>query len=167
MDTTTIIFSVGFAVLLATFLWYLLRQQRKEQSGETSIHPETRQLQLQAYERLTLLTERITLPNLVSRLNQPGLDARDMQMILVQNIKQEFEYNITQQIYVSTEAWNAVKNLKDQNMLVVNQLAGALPVTASGSDLNRLILDYSMNDRRGSLHDMVGEVLRFEAKKLM
>ncbi len=90
-----------------------------------------------------------------------------MQLTLTQNIRSEFDYNITQQIYVSSEAWNAVKNLKEQNLLIINQLANVLPPNATGLDLNKLLLEFLMNDKKGTLHEVVSEVLSFEAKKLL
>ena len=124
---------------------------------------------LQAYERLVMLTERITIPNLVSRANQqqPGSDARQMQMLLIESIKQEYEYNTTQQIYVSPVAWEAVRNLKDQNMLIINQVGAALPPDASGLDFNRRLLEYTMNSKKGALHEIVMEALNYEAKKIL
>jgi hypothetical protein len=135
----------------------------------------SKQLQLQAYERMILLTDRIALPNVISRVNQPGISLRDMpgislrdmQLLLTQQIKQEFEYNVTQQIYVSTDAWEAVRNLKDQNLLIVNQVASYLPPDASGQDLNRSILEMLVQNPKASLHTVVSDVLSFEAKKLM
>jgi flagellar basal body-associated protein FliL len=167
MDNTTIILSVIIALLIAGFLGYLFWEQRKNAKDEEKAASDTRSLQLQAYERLTLLVDRIALPNLISRVNQTGVSARDMQVLLTHNIKEEFDYNITQQIYVSAEAWTAVKNLKEQNMLVVNQLASALPPHATGLDLNKLLLEYLMNDKKGQLHEVVSEVLSYEAKKLL
>lgn len=169
MDTTTIVLSAIIALLLAGFLAYLFWQQRKEEknSSEPVDVASTRHLRLQAYERLTLLVDRIALPNLISRVNQSGISARDMQLLLTQSIKEEYDYNITQQIYVSAESWNAVKNLKEQNMLVVNQLASALPPNATGLDLNKLLLEFLMNDKKGNLHEVVSEVLSYEAKKLL
>lgn len=170
MDNTTLILSSIIAVILAGFLGYLFYQQRKtagEDAKNQSLSEGSRGLRLQAYERLILLVDRITLPNLISRVNQQGASAREMQMLLTHNIKEEFDYNITQQIYVSAEAWSAVKNLKEQNMLVVNQLASALPPHATGLDLNKLLLEYLMNDKKGQLHEVVSEVLSYEAKKLM
>ncbi len=125
------------------------------------------QMQLQAYERLVLLVDRIALPNVISRLNQGGLSAKELQHTMTRNIKEEFDYNITQQVYVSSEAWTAVKNLKEQNMLVINQFGNALPPNATGMDLNKYLLEYLMNDKKGSLHEVVSEVLSFEAKKLL
>ena len=161
---------VGIIVLLTAGLIVLFFQQKKAAANtpkETTIDPATRQLQLQAYERLTLLVDRIALPNLISRVSQGGLSAREMQQLLTRNLRDEFDYNISQQIYVSVESWNAVKNLKEQNMLVVNQLASALPPHATGLDLNKLLLEYLMTDQKGQLHEVVGEVLSYEAKKLL
>lgn len=124
-------------------------------------------LQLQAYERLVLLTERIALPNLISRLNQPGISAYEMKLILTENIKHEFDYNSTQQLYVSPVSWDAVRNLKEQNIMVVNQVAGTLPPTASASDLNKKILEVVMSQNNAGLHELVAQALNFEAKKLM
>ena len=124
-------------------------------------------MQLQAYERLVLLTERIALPNLISRLNQPGISAYEMKLILTENIKQEFEYNSTQQLYVSPVGWDAVRNLKEQNIMVVNQVAGTLPPTASAADLNKRILEIIMSQPNGALHELVAQALNFEAKKIM
>ncbi len=168
MDSTTIILSSVIALMIAGFLAFLFWQQRKNVSAtSTNEVSANNTLKLQAYERLTLLADRIALPNIISRLNQADVSAREMQMILTQNIRQEFEYNITQQIYVSAEAWNAVKNLKDQNMLVINQLASTLPANATGMDLNKHILQFLMNDKRGTMHEVVSEVLSYEAKKLL
>jgi hypothetical protein len=167
MNNTEIVLSSIIALLLAGFLGYLFWQQRRSAKEESEKDNSTRSLRLQAYERLTLLVDRIALPNLISRVNQSGASARDMQVLLTHSIREEFDYNITQQIYVTPDAWNAVKNLKEQNMLVVNQLVSALPPNATGLDLNKLLLEYLMKDRRGQLHEVVSEVLSYEAKKLL
>lgn len=167
INTSTIIaFLLG--AVLAGVAAYIGRQKNKP--APAPAQPKTEgspQLRLQAYERLTLLVDRIALPNLISRVNQAGLSARDMQLLLTRSIREEFDYNITQQIYVSPEAWNAVKNLKEQNLLVINQLANTLPPVATGLDLNKLLLEYLMTDKKGSLHEVVSEVLSYEAKALL
>lgn len=132
--------------------------------------PETaglRPLKLQAYERLVLLTERLALPNLVSRLNQPGISAYEMKLILVENIKAEFEYNSTQQLYVTPVCWDAVRNLKEQNIMIINQVAGMLPAAASAAELNKKLLELVMAQPDSSLHEMVLQALNYEAKKLL
>jgi hypothetical protein len=167
---------IAFAIggTLAYLFWKQRQEARKEKKAiQASNNPgpvadgTTRQLQLQAYERMILLTDRIALPNIINRVNQPGLSLKDMQALLTQSIKQEFEYNVTQQIYVSNEAWEAVRNLKDQNILIINQVASYLPADASGQDLGRAILEMLMQNPKATLHTVVSDVLSFEAKKIL
>ncbi len=167
MDSTTIIFGVTISIVIAGLAGWLIYLQRKATIEESNKADSSKVLQLQAYERLILVASRIGLPNVISRVNKPDLGLRDMQMLMIQAIREEFDYNITQQIYVSTPAWEAVRNLKEQNMLAINQLANILPTTATGLDLNKLVLDYVMNDRKGNLHEVVAEVLSYEAKKML
>src|SRR5580704_3640009 len=176
MDSNLLIVAIVFAVLLAAVLaWLLIRQRRQLKAAEKkaaghSADPAaipSRQLQLQAYERLILLTDRIALPNLIQRANQPGFTAREMQALLTQTIRQEFEHNITQQIYVSAEAWDVVRNYKEQNILIINQVSSFLPEDASGTDLNKHLLDLLVQNPKASLQNVVSDALSYEAKKLM
>lgn len=172
ITNTELMIAIAIAVVLGGSLAYLLWKQRREiqqalpQKGIT-VAPPQGSLQLQAYERLILLTGRIALPNLINRMNQPGLSLREMQALLTQQIRQEFDYNMTQQLYVSPEAWEAIRNLKDQNLLIINQVASYLSPDATGADLNKAILEMLMQNPKASLETVVGEVLSFEAKKLM
>ena len=167
MDNTTIslIFSVvALLISLITFFIFTNKQQAKAKDQQTfSIRP----LQLQAYERLVVLTERISLPNLVSRTNQPGFSAKEMQLLLLESIKQEVEYNNSQQIYVSPVAWQALNNLKEQNMLIINQISQTLPPNARGIDLNKKIMEIIIAQDRNALHNIVLDALNYEARKLM
>jgi len=156
------------AMLVSFYCFYLVNQLRKQPSSDKDAFS-TRPLQLQAYERLVLLAERISLPNLVSRANANyrELNARSAQLILLESVKQEVEYNTTQQIYVSPVAWEAVKNLKDQTMLIVNQVAASLPPEATGLELYKALLDFVMTQKKGALHTVILEALNYEAKKMM
>ena len=164
-QTLTLIFS-AFAVLLSMLTFYLLYSK---QDTKRNIDPafNTRPLQLQAYERLVILTERVALPSIVSRANQPGITAKEMQLLMLESIKQEFEYNSSQQIYVSPVAWQAVNNLKEQNMLIINQIAQTLPADARGYDLGKRIMEVIIAQDKKALHNIVLEALNYEARKLM
>jgi hypothetical protein len=168
MDQQTISLIIAIlAFLIALYAFFLINDVRKKNAAAPDSFS-SRPLILQAYERLVLLADRISIPSLVSRANQqPGLDARSMQRLLIDSVKQEYEYNTSQQIYVSPTAWEAVKSLKDQNMLIINQVGATLPPEASGTDLNRRLLEFTMNSKKGALHEVVMEALNFEAKKLM
>jgi len=169
MDTATtslVLSIIAFVTSLSTFV-ILSRKQKQSGTVETADGFNSRPLQLQAYERLVMLSERIALPNLISRANQPGLNAKEMQVLLLESVKQEYEYNMTQQIYVSPVAWEAVKNLKEQTMLIINQVGSAMPPDASGLDLNKVLMDVMMKQQKGQLHAIVLEALNYEARKLM
>jgi hypothetical protein len=178
ITTEQMIWALAIAFVLGgslAFLFWKQRQQaknalirRKQPAGPNNgsgFMPA--QMQLQAYERLILLTERIALPNLISRLKHDGYSARDMQALLTESIRQEFEHNITQQIYVTQEAWDAVRNLKEQNIFIVNQVSSFLPPQATAVDLSKHLLEMIAQNPKASLHGVVSEVLSFEAKKLM
>jgi hypothetical protein len=168
MDQNLISFLVSILALVISFYcFYLVNELRKKKAKTENENYSTRPLQLQAYERLVLLAERLAIHNLISRVNQGGLNMRQMQTLLLDAIKQEYEYNTTQQIYVSPVAWEAIKNLKDQNMLIINQCAASLPPEATGTDLNRRLLEFMMASKKGALHEIVLEALNFEAKKIM
>lgn len=151
-------FFVGLMALLRTY---------REPKAVTPDGFNTRPLKLQAFERLVLLCERISLPNLISRTASPDLSAREMQFMLVESIKQEFEYNASQQIYVSQAAWEAVRNLRDQTLLIVNTIARTLPADATAHDLNKGLLEAIMHEDTAALHTYTLSTLNEEAKKVM
>jgi hypothetical protein len=154
-------------IALFTAIFALLQKNKPLENKTADDNFMTKPLRLQAYERLVLLCERISLPSLISRVSIPGISAREMQMLLIESIKQEYEYNISQQVYVSTLAWDAVRNLRDQSMLVVNQIANVLPSNASAGDLNKQLLEVIMNNQERALHTIVLDTLNEEAKRLM
>lgn len=124
-------------------------------------------LQLQAYERLTILTERISLKNLLSRISPADMQVGVYQSLLVESIKQEYEYNLSQQLYVSNQVWEALTNLKEQNIFIIHQLAGTLPANAPGIELSKRMLELLDADPKTSLHFVVLDALKFEAGKIM
>ena len=76
-------------------------------------------LKVQAYERFLLYLERIQLPQLVKRVYVPGIEKGLFHLQLLQNVREEFEHNLAQQLYVSNTTWNAVQNAKEE---LVNQI---------------------------------------------
>jgi hypothetical protein len=165
MEESTISLTVSVVALIVAFV--ALLRPAKAAVKTTGENFNAVPLQLQAYERLVLLTERISLPNVISRTTQPDLSAKGLQVHLIETIKQEFEYNATQQIYVSPLAWDAVRNLRDQNMLIINQIANLLPPEATGNELAKRLLEVIMQQQDAALHTIVLNALNFEAKKLM
>ena len=95
LDTQNLLLILIIVVFVAAGAFYLMFSKNGKENkfaGEGNIA--TLQMQLQAYERLILLTDRIALPNLISRTNQHGASAKEMQQMLLQSIKEEFNHNI-------------------------------------------------------------------------
>jgi hypothetical protein len=90
-----------------------------------------------------------------------------MQILLLEHIKQEFEYNASQQVYVSKVTWDAVRNLRDQSMLIINQVSNLLSPEARATELNKKLLEVMINHEDAALHTIVLDALSHEAKKLM
>ena len=157
----TFMFLIAIAWLLAEFNG--MKELLKERLG---LNNETIKLKLQAYERLTLYAERAGLKNLVSRLHSEDTSARQMQLELLQTLNNEYEYNISQQIYVTPELWKAVTKLRDQNIFIINQIAATLPANASAMDLSKSILEYSMTNN-AEINKIVLEALQYEAQKIL
>ena len=155
------------ALLIAIFSFFQSKKRKTNTEESSADKYNSIPLQLQAYERLALLCERISIPNLISRVNQPQATAQEMRVLLLEHIKQEFEYNASQQIYVSKVAWDAVRNLRDQSLLIINQVSNLLPPDAKAGDLNKQLLEVMIKHDDAALHTIVLDALSHEAKKLM
>ncbi|MFD1552413.1 hypothetical protein DNU06_10725 [Putridiphycobacter roseus] len=98
-------------------------------------------LQIDAVQRLVLFLERISPTNLVIRLVNPGMPAKAFQQKLLENIRSEFEHNLAQQVYISSEAWQIVKNSKEEVVKIINMSATQLEPTALAADLGQNIFE--------------------------
>lgn len=77
-------------------------------------------IKLQAYERIVLFLERISLESLLVRVNTPGMTALQLHSALLTTIRSEFEHNLSQQIYMSPQAWEVVKNARSNMIKMIN-----------------------------------------------
>ena len=157
----TFLFFIAIAWLLAEFNG--MKEAIRERLG---INNETIKLKLQAYERLTLYAERAGLKNLVSRLHSEDMDARQMQLALLETLKSEYEYNVSQQIYVSPEMWKAITKLRDQNIFIINQIAATLPADAAAIELSKSLIEYTMTNN-AEINKIVLEALHYESQKIL
>lgn len=98
-------------------------------------------IRLQAYERLALFLERITPNSLVLRCYQPGMDLKVLQGVMTKNIRDEFEHNLSQQVYVSTEAWSRIKEAKEEMINIINASAVKMDASADISSLVGVIFE--------------------------
>lgn len=96
-------------------------------------------IRLQAYERICLFLERISPNNLVMRLNDSSYNAKQFQHILLSEIRNEYNHNLSQQVYMTDNAWKLVVNVKEEVIAVINQAGHALQEDAKSLDLAKQI----------------------------
>jgi hypothetical protein len=99
---------------------------------------------LQAYERMTLFLERIAPQNLLIRLNTPGITARDFQKVLLDEIRNEYNHNVSQQVYMSEEVWNQVRNAKEDLVMMINNAASGVAADSTSIELSKKIFELVM-----------------------
>jgi len=117
-------------------------------------------LRLQACERFVLFLERIHPSNILLRLNSPDITALQLQSLLVKTIREEFEYNLSQQLYITPGAWEMIRNAKEETISMINQATAKVGNEADSGELVREVFEMTVS--KGNLP--VDEALR-EIKK--
>lgn len=102
-------------------------------------------LRLQAYERLTIFLERIAPNQLLIRVAPYSDDVENYEKLLIQNIEQEFEHNISQQIYVTSDCWNMVNAAKNATIQIIRQAAMNEKVDSSDK-LRETVINHFMDE---------------------
>lgn len=124
-------------------------------------------MQVDAYQRLVLFLERISPNNMVMRMSNPGLPYRAFQQHMLESIRQEYEHNLAQQIFVSIEGWELVKGSKDEVTKIINMAATNLPETALATDLARAILEITAQLNAQPTDNAIGYLKQELNKKLV
>ena len=136
METVAfLLIAIIFVVTLVVFGYYMLHQTKEFVTNEQKktlleiqkiSESETRKavipIQLQAYERLVLFLERMKPDNQVLRCYQPDMNTRLLRDVMIQNIRDEYEHNLSQQLYVSPQSWVYIKNAKEEIINILNSL---------------------------------------------
>lgn len=141
-----VLFVVLPVIVLFGAIYLLFRQffqnQLKLQMAQVakSQNDTSARYKLQAYERLMLFCERIAIQNLLLRLQSSNMSARDLQSALILSVQQEFEYNLSQQLYVSTQLWTIIELAKNQIIEIVTHISTNVPQGASAEELSRQLV---------------------------
>nr|MBI1229895.1 hypothetical protein [Cytophagales bacterium] len=115
-------------------------------------------LRIQAGERLCLLLERIAPNNLVRRINQGGMSAAELHIQLIAEVREEFNHNLSQQIYFTDETWESIQRAVEQVITLINRAYQDLPKEAIGLDLAKRIFQLSMELHNDALAEARGKV---------
>jgi hypothetical protein len=101
-------------------------------------------IRLQAYERMALFLERISPNNLLIRLNGQTPNVLSFQQLMLSEIREEFSHNLSQQVYMSDEAWTTVKNAMNETVALINLSAKDLSPDAPAIELSKRIFEIMM-----------------------
>jgi len=108
-------------------------------------------VRLQAFERLTLLLERISPQSLLIRLSPHDITASDYHHQLLSHIRQEFEHNLSQQIYVSPFLWETIRRAREEIIGIINRSAEEIDDGAPALALSKKIIDNYIEDQNQSI----------------
>lgn len=142
------------AVVTGAVAFYFFRLHTKNEEGRRRFllhkdsQKETLPIRLQAYERMALFLERIAINNLVVRVSPKGQDKSNYENLLIKQIENEFEHNLSQQIYMSDECWNIIKAAKSATIQIIR--SAGMSEADSADKLREDILNKSMEKQSPS-----------------
>ena len=160
---------VGWTLQSVLKRWFKNQQkerllQMKIDERQETLHVVT-PIRLQAYERMALFLERISPNSLVLRCYQPGMDLKLLQGVMTKNIRDEWEHNLSQQVYLSADLWTRIREAKDEMVNLVNSAAVSLADTTDPTRLaasifasaaDRSPVDGALEAMHRELHELFG-----------
>lgn len=126
---------------------------------------QTLPLRLQAYERSCIFIERINPANMLVRLHVSGATVRELQHLVLSDIRAEYQHNLSQQLYVSDEVWNLVKRLKEDTISMMSNVAKSLPGDAPSVELSRVMLTH-LSELDENPYDIAISAIKGEMQRL-
>jgi glutathionyl-hydroquinone reductase len=151
MENVYDILKITLPALIVFFTaWVLLRNMMKNDQDKRRqelilLNTKTvTPIKLQAYERLVLFLERISLESLLVRVSTPDMTASQLHSSLLTTIRNEFEHNLSQQVYMSPQAWEVVRNARSSMIKILNTEFEKLPQNSSGMLFSKQLLEKIM-----------------------
>jgi hypothetical protein len=151
MENIYDILKITLPALIVFFTaWVLLRnmikneQDKRRQDLILQNSRTVTPIKLQAYERIVLFLERISLESLLVRVSTSDMTALQLHSAMLSAIRSEFEHNLSQQIYMSPQGWEVVRNARSNMIKIINSEAEKMPVNSSGMALSRQLLEKVM-----------------------
>lgn len=171
MEIVTDILKITIPALLVMLTaWMVMRNMIKndqEKRRQESILQNSRTvtpIRLQAYERIVLFLERISLESLIVRVSNADMSAGQLHTAMLNAIRSEFEHNLSQQIYMSPQAWEVVRNARSNMIKIINSEVEKMPANSTGMALSKKLLERIMElekePTRAAIDYLKGEIGR-------
>ncbi|MFD2514521.1 hypothetical protein ACFSRY_11640 [Pontibacter locisalis] len=139
------------ALIVAGAMYYLIKQHYERDYKMRLLELRKKNsdvvlpIRLQAYERVVLLLERITPSNLLVRVSASGQTAAEFHRVLLAEIRSEFSHNMSQQVYMTEQAWQQVRHAREEVVNLINRTYQRLPENAKATELAKQILENIIN----------------------
>lgn len=127
-------------------VYYILRQYLSAQYQLQSLEVRSKYskdaipLKVQAYERLLLFCERISITNLLLRLKTNSMNATELKNAMVISIQKEYEHNMAQQLYASNKLWEIITLAKNDMIALVSNAYQGLDHNSTADELSNKLL---------------------------
>ncbi|MFD2586676.1 hypothetical protein ACFSQJ_07020 [Croceitalea marina] len=112
---------------LIAFYFFRLHTRNEDGRRRFLLHKDSQKdtlpVRLQAYERMALYLERIAVNSLVVRVAPQSQNKNDYENLLIKNVEDEFDHNLSQQIYMTDECWNIIKAAKSATIQIIRSAA--------------------------------------------
>lgn len=160
------------AILVFATAYLFFDRMRKDHKADMqlfqkiSLTKETVPLRLKAIERLTIMVERIKPSDMVMRNGTGTKSGSQLQLELLKTIRDEFEHNVSMQIYVSPGTWAKVQKAKDDTVELIRVAASQAGAESGALQLSRIIFDLEARTGNAAVKDAILH-LRAEAAKMM
>jgi len=142
------------AVVTGAIAFYFFRLHTRNEEGRRRflLHKDSQKdampIRLQAYERMALFLERISIPSLVVRVSPKSADKNAYEQLLIRSIENEFDHNLSQQIYMSDDCWNIIKAAKNATIQSIRKVG--MSESDSADKLREDILNETMDKQSPS-----------------
>ena len=126
----------------------------------------TMPLRLQAYERLLLFCERISIPNLIFRLKTNAMTSIELRNAMIISVQKENEHNMAQQLYTSQKLWDILSLAKNDVISMISQEAATVGPQENANQLSSQLLNKLQAGGRSPI-DVSINAIKEEAKIIL
>ncbi len=161
------------SLLTALVIFLVIREffksEEKRRTAELNkqVSSQTLPMKIQAYERITIFLERLNPNSLVLRVNKHNMTNKQLYHALIQSIKQEYEHNISQQLFISNGVWELIKTAKEETIKLINIAYSKVAPDNSSNELSLTIINLANSIDKKLPHEIALEYIKKEASQFL
>ena len=160
----------GLIVFAAVY--YILRQylssqyELKRLEIKSNYTHQAIPIKLQAYERLLLFCDRISIPSLLLRLKSKEMNADQLKTAMIISVQKEYEHNMAQQLYTSHKLWEILTLVKNDIISIISDAGSSVGPQASSQDLSAALMNQLRTQKKSPEHVGI-QAIKEEAKIIL